>query len=42
MPTTDLKQLKDRIEALKFATLQTRPTLRRRDLALMGWRALWM
>ena len=32
----------DRIEALKFATLQTRPTLRRRDLALMGWRALWM
>jgi phytoene/squalene synthetase len=32
----------DRIEALKFATLQTRPTLRRRDLALMAWRALWM
>jgi squalene synthase HpnC len=32
----------DRIEALNFATLQTRPTLRRRDLALMLWRALWM
>jgi squalene synthase HpnC len=32
----------DRIEALHFATLQTRPTLRRRDLALMAWRALWM
>ena len=32
----------DRIEALEFATLQTRPTLRRRDLALMAWRALWM
>jgi phytoene/squalene synthetase len=32
----------DRIEALDYATLQTRPTLRRRDLALMGWRALWM
>lgn len=32
----------DRIEALRFDTLQTRPTLRRRDLALMLWRALWM
>ena len=32
----------DRIEALDYATLQTRPTLRRRDLALMGWRALCM
>ena len=32
----------DRIEALQFGTLQTRPTLRRRDLALMLWRALWM
>ena len=32
----------DRIEALEFATLQARPTLRRRDLALMAWRALWM
>ena len=30
------------IEALQFGTLQTRPTLRRRDLALMLWRALWM
>jgi squalene synthase HpnC len=32
----------DRIKALDYATLQTRPTLRRSDLALMGWRALWM
>lgn len=32
----------DRIEALQFTTLQTRPTLRRRDLVLMLWRALWM
>lgn len=32
----------DRIEALQYGTLQTRPTLRRRDLALMLWRALWM
>ena len=32
----------ERIEALQFGTLQTRPTLRRRDLALMLWRALWM
>ena len=32
----------DRIEALQFGTLQNRPTLRRRDLALMLWRALWM
>ena len=32
----------DRIEALQFGTLQTRPTLRRRDLALMLWRAIWM
>jgi hydroxysqualene synthase len=32
----------DRIEALQFGTLQIRPTLRRRDLALMLWRALWM
>ena len=32
----------DRIEALDYATLQTRPKLRRGDLALMGWRALWM
>jgi len=32
----------DRIEALQHNTLQTRPTLRRRDLALMLWRAGWM
>lgn len=32
----------ERIEALQFGTLQTRPTLRRRDLALMLWRAIWM
>jgi squalene synthase HpnC len=32
----------ERIEALQFGTLQTRPTLRRRDLALMLWRAFWM
>ena len=32
----------DKIEALGFNTLQTRPTLQRRDFLLMGWRALWM
>jgi squalene synthase HpnC len=32
----------DKIEALGFATLQTRPTVRWHDLPLIGWRALWM
>ncbi|MGI9135255.1 MAG: squalene synthase HpnC [Rhodoferax sp.] len=32
----------ERIEALQFATFVQRPTLRRRDYALMLWRALWM
>jgi squalene synthase HpnC len=32
----------DKIEALKFATLQQRPTLRAWDFAVMAWRALWM
>ena len=32
----------DKIEALQFATLQQRPTLRAWDFAVMGWRALWM
>jgi len=32
----------DKIEAVQFATLQQRPTLRARDFAVMGWRALWM
>ena len=32
----------DRIEAMGYATLQTRPTLRAWDYAVMLWRALWM
>jgi squalene synthase HpnC len=32
----------DKIEALRFATLQQRPTLRAWDFVVMGWRALWM
>jgi squalene synthase HpnC len=32
----------DKIEALQFATLQQRPTLRAWDFLVMGWRALWM
>jgi hydroxysqualene synthase len=32
----------DRIAALDHATLRTRPTLRKTDLAVMLWRGLWM
>ncbi|MBH1958415.1 MAG: squalene synthase HpnC [Burkholderiales bacterium] len=32
----------DKIEALKFNTLQQRPKLGAWDVAVMGWRALWM
>jgi hydroxysqualene synthase len=32
----------DKIEAMGFATLQRRPTLRWFDVPLMAWRALWM
>ncbi len=32
----------DKIEALDFNTLQQRPKLRAWDVAVMGWRALWM
>ncbi len=32
----------DKIEALDYATLQTRPTLKPWDAAVMLWRALWM
>jgi squalene synthase HpnC len=32
----------DKIEALRFATLQERPKLRAWDFVVMGWRALWM
>jgi squalene synthase HpnC len=32
----------DKIEALDYATLQTRPTLKPWDGAVMLWRALWM
>ena len=32
----------DKIEGLKHATLNHRPTLRGRDFLLMAWRALWM
>ncbi len=32
----------DKIEALKFATLSTRPALRWYDAPLLLWRALWM
>ena len=32
----------DKIEALGFDTLQQRPKLRAWDVAVMGWRALWM
>jgi len=32
----------DKIEALDYATLQTRPTLKPRDGAVMLWRAIWM
>ena len=32
----------DKIEALGFNTLKTRPKLGRWDFFLMGWRALWM
>jgi phytoene/squalene synthetase len=32
----------DKIEALHYATLQTRPTLKPWDVAVMLWRALWM
>jgi squalene synthase HpnC len=32
----------DKIEAIDCATLLLRPTLQRRDFAVMAWRALWM
>ena len=32
----------DRIDAIEFATLTQRPTLRWRDYVVMTWRALWM
>jgi phytoene/squalene synthetase len=32
----------DKIEQLRFTTLNQRPTLRKPDYALMLWRALWM
>ena len=32
----------DKIAALHYATLRTRPTLRWWDLPLVLWRALWM
>ena len=32
----------DKIEALGFNTLKTRPKLGRWDFFVMGWRALWM
>lgn len=32
----------DKIEQLNYATVQTRPTLKRGDFAVMAWRALWM
>jgi squalene synthase HpnC len=32
----------DKIEALRYATVQHRPTLRTWDFAVMAWRALWM
>jgi len=32
----------DKIEALQFATLTRRPTLRWYDFAVMLWRAVWM
>ncbi|NVO08300.1 MAG: squalene/phytoene synthase family protein, partial [Rhodoferax sp.] len=32
----------DKIEQMQFATLTRRPTLKAWDLAVMGWRALWM
>ena len=32
----------DKIEALGFNTLNTRPKLTRWDFVVMGWRALWM
>ena len=32
----------DRIDALRYATLQTRPKLRAWDMPVMLWRALWM
>ena len=32
----------DKIEALGFNTLKTRPKLGRRDFVVMAWRALWM
>lgn len=32
----------DKIEALNYATLQTRPTLKPWDAAVMLWRAIWM
>ena len=35
-------QILDKIEALDFDTLQRRPKLGAWDVAVMGWRALWM
>jgi len=32
----------DKIEALDFDTLQQRPKLGAWDVAVMGWRVLWM
>jgi squalene synthase HpnC len=32
----------DKIDALRYATLNHRPTLRTWDFFVMGWRALWM
>ncbi len=32
----------DKIEALQYATLERRPTLRAWDFVIMGWRSLWM
>jgi squalene synthase HpnC len=35
-------QILDKIEALNYATLQTRPTLKWWDYSVMVWRAIWM
>jgi squalene synthase HpnC len=36
------RRILDRIDAIDHGTRHRRPTLRRRDVALMLWRALWM
>ena len=42
IPKKTRLRILDKIEALHFATLRSRPTVQWWDLPVMLWRALWM